>query len=78
MSSYRVQVREIKKDVKKVLPENIAKPFETLFIDRVDSMQGQEKNYIIYSLDKVSIVARALDAKLNPIIFLLLLGPCRA
>lgn len=50
MSPYRAQVREIKKEVKKVLPRTISKPFETLFIDTVDSMQGQERNYIIYSL----------------------------
>ncbi|HEX8279274.1 MAG TPA: AAA domain-containing protein, partial [Segetibacter sp.] len=50
MSPYRAQVREIKKEVKKVLPKNIFKPFETLFVDTVDSMQGQERNYIIYSL----------------------------
>ena len=50
MSPYRAQVREIKKEVKKVLPRNISKPFETLFVDTVDSMQGQERNYIIYSL----------------------------
>lgn len=50
MSPYRAQVREIKKEVKKVLPKNISKPFDTLFIDTVDSMQGQERNYIIYSL----------------------------
>ena len=47
---YRAQVREIKKEVKKVLPKNISKPFESLFVDTVDSMQGQERHYIIYSL----------------------------
>lgn len=50
MSPYRAQVREIKKEVEKVLPRTIPKPFEALFIDTVDSMQGQERNYIIYSL----------------------------
>lgn len=49
MSPYRAQVREIKKQVKEVLPRNITKPFDTLFVDTVDSMQGQERNYIIYS-----------------------------
>lgn len=49
MSPYRAQVREIKKEVKKILPKKIEKPFESLFIDTVDSMQGQERNYIIYS-----------------------------
>ncbi|MBK0401792.1 AAA family ATPase [Adhaeribacter sp. BT258] len=50
MSPYRAQVREIKKEVKKVLPRSIINPFETLLVDTVDSMQGQERNYIIYSL----------------------------
>jgi DNA replication ATP-dependent helicase Dna2 len=50
MSPYRAQVREIKKEIRKVLPRTISKPFEILFIDTVDSMQGQERNYIIYSL----------------------------
>lgn len=50
MSPYRAQVREIKKEVSKVLPKTISKPFDTLFVDTVDSMQGQERNYIIYSL----------------------------
>jgi len=50
MSPYRAQVREIKKEVKKVLPRTLSKPFDTLLIDTVDSMQGQERNYIIYSL----------------------------
>jgi superfamily I DNA and/or RNA helicase len=49
MSPYRAQVREIKKEVNKVLPKNINKPFEALFVDTVDSMQGQERDYIIYS-----------------------------
>ena len=50
MSPYRAQVREIKKEVKKVLPKGISKPFDMLLVDTVDGMQGQERNYIIYSL----------------------------
>jgi DNA replication ATP-dependent helicase Dna2 len=50
MSPYRAQVREIKRHVERVLPRTIVKPFESLFVDTVDSMQGQERNYIIYSL----------------------------
>lgn len=50
MSPYRAQVREIKKEIKKVIPKSIPSPFENLFVDTVDSMQGQERNYIIYSL----------------------------
>jgi len=49
MSPFRAQVREIKKKVKKVLPRSMAKPFDTLLVDTVDGMQGQERNYIIYS-----------------------------
>jgi DNA replication ATP-dependent helicase Dna2 len=50
MSPYRAQVREIKKEVKKILRNSIPNPFDSLFVDTVDSMQGQERNYIIYSL----------------------------
>ncbi len=50
MSPYRAQVREIKKEIKKILPKSILNPFESLFVDTVDSMQGQERNYIIYSM----------------------------
>ena len=49
ISPFRAQVREIKKEVKKVLPKFITKPFDTLLVDTVDGMQGQERNYIIYS-----------------------------
>ncbi|MBX7227879.1 MAG: AAA family ATPase [Chitinophagales bacterium] len=49
MSPFRAQVREIKKEVKKVLPKSISKPFDILLVDTVDGMQGQERNYIIYS-----------------------------
>jgi DNA replication ATP-dependent helicase Dna2 len=49
MSPFRAQVREIKKEVKKVLPKSISKPFDYLLVDTVDGMQGQERDYIIYS-----------------------------
>jgi DNA replication ATP-dependent helicase Dna2 len=49
MSPFRAQVREIKKEVKKVLPKSTSKPFDSLLVDTVDGMQGQERNYIIYS-----------------------------
>jgi DNA replication ATP-dependent helicase Dna2 len=49
MSPFRAQVREIKKEVKKVIPRSIIKPFDTLLVDTVDGMQGQERAYIIYS-----------------------------
>lgn len=50
ISPYRAQVREIKKEIKKILPSSVADPFEDLFADTVDSIQGQERNYIIYSM----------------------------
>ena len=50
MSPYRAQVREIKKEVHKKISRSISKPFESLLVDTVDGMQGQERNYIIYSL----------------------------
>jgi DNA replication ATP-dependent helicase Dna2 len=49
MSPYRAQVREIKNEVKEILPRTISKPFDTMLVDTVDGMQGQERNYIIYS-----------------------------
>ncbi len=49
MSPYRAQVREIKNEVNKVLPKTITNPFDKLLVDTVDGMQGQERNYIIYS-----------------------------
>lgn len=49
MSPFRAQVREIKKEVKKALPRTITKPFDSLLVDTVDGMQGQERKYIIYS-----------------------------
>jgi len=51
LTPYRAQVREIKKAVAQTL-KGIGKAYreEELFIDTVDRMQGQEKDYIIYSL----------------------------
>lgn len=50
MSPYRAQVREIKKEVEKITSKTHSKPFNLLFVDTVDSMQGQERDFIIYSL----------------------------
>ena len=49
MSPFRAQVREIRNEVNKVLPKSISKPFDVLLVDTVDGMQGQERDYIIYS-----------------------------
>jgi len=48
MSPYRAQIREIKR----ALSENAATQAfaDQLFIDTVERMQGQEKDYIIYSM----------------------------
>lgn len=50
MSPYRAQVREIKKEIKQRLQNYISNPFKDLLVDTVDSMQGQERDYIIYSM----------------------------
>ena len=50
MSPYRAQVREIKKEIKKIIPVSIINQLKLLFVDTVDSMQGQERNFIIYSM----------------------------
>jgi len=50
ISPYRAQVREIKKEIRKIVSGSVLNPFETLFVDTVDSIQGQERNYIIYSM----------------------------
>jgi DNA replication ATP-dependent helicase Dna2 len=50
MSPYRAQIREIKKQVSKKVGQFNNTSLEDLFIDTVDSMQGQERDYIIYSL----------------------------
>jgi superfamily I DNA and/or RNA helicase len=50
MSPYRAQVREIKKEIKKTISKSYTNLFDDLFIDTVDSMQGQEREFIIYSM----------------------------
>ncbi len=50
MSPYRAQVREIKKEIKKIISKSYTNLFDDLFIDTVDSMQGQEREFIIYSM----------------------------
>ena len=49
MSPYRAQIREIKRALseRQEMPENIV---NRLFVDTVERMQGQEKDYIIYSM----------------------------
>ena len=50
MTPYRAQVREIKKALNKVIGGIDTEETDSLFIDTVDRMQGQERDYIIYSM----------------------------
>lgn len=47
MSPYRAQIREVKRALWEKAGEEVA---QTLFVDTVERMQGQEKDYIIYSM----------------------------
>lgn len=49
MSPYRAQIREIKRALSDngIITED---PIDNLFIDTVERMQGQEKDYILYSM----------------------------
>lgn len=50
LTPYRAQVREIKKVLHTSLGGVDAIKTESLFVDTVDRMQGQERDYIIYSM----------------------------
>lgn len=50
LTPYRAQVREIKKALEKEIGGIDTEDTESLFIDTVDRMQGQERDYIIYSM----------------------------
>ncbi len=50
LTPYRAQVREIKKHIDQKLGNSYPDIFQSLFVDTVDSMQGQERDYIIYSM----------------------------
>ena len=50
MTPYRAQVREIKKALNNLLGGIDSEQSKSLFIDTVDRMQGQERDYIIYSM----------------------------
>jgi superfamily I DNA and/or RNA helicase len=47
LSPYRAQVREIKKVLSTIFDQNV---IDSIMIDTVDKMQGQQKDYIIYSM----------------------------
>ena len=50
VTPYRAQVRAIRRALKNRFPKLTKEHFNALFIDTVDSIQGQERNYIIYSM----------------------------
>lgn len=50
ISPYRAQVREIKKALSNSILNLNSDIIEKIFIDTVDRMQGQEKDYIVYSM----------------------------
>lgn len=50
LTPYRAQVREIKKALNKIIGGIDTEDTESLFIDTVDRIQGQERDYIIYSM----------------------------
>ncbi|MDD6184722.1 MAG: AAA domain-containing protein [Bacteroidales bacterium] len=47
MSPYRAQIREIRRALLEKVGEEVA---QSIFVDTVERMQGQEKDYIIYSM----------------------------
>lgn len=50
MTPYRAQVREIKKALNRVIGGIDTEDTDALFIDTVDRMQGQERDFILYSM----------------------------
>ena len=50
LTPYRAQVREIKRAVVKSRAGLDADTIESFFVDTADRMQGQEKDFIIYSM----------------------------
>jgi DNA replication ATP-dependent helicase Dna2 len=50
VTPYRAQVRTVRRALQNRFPKLTKEHFKALFIDTVDSMQGQERKYIIYTL----------------------------
>jgi DNA replication ATP-dependent helicase Dna2 len=50
VTPYRAQVRTVRRSLQRRFPKITKEHFKALFIDTVDSMQGQERKYIIYTL----------------------------
>ena len=68
VTPYRAQVRTIRRALKNRFPKLTKEHFNVLFIDTVDSIQGQERNYIIYSMANSHPLEsmRRLDFFYNP------------
>jgi DNA replication ATP-dependent helicase Dna2 len=68
LTPYRAQVREIKKAISQKINNSNSDLFQTLFVDTVDRMQGQERDYIIYSMSNSHPLEskRRLDFFYNP------------
>jgi DNA replication ATP-dependent helicase Dna2 len=68
VTPYRAQVRTIRRALKNRFPKLEIEHFNALFIDTVDSIQGQERNYIIYSMANSHPLEsmRRLDFFYNP------------
>jgi DNA replication ATP-dependent helicase Dna2 len=50
VTPYRAQVRRVRRVLKNRFSKLTNEHFKSLFIDTVDSMQGQQKKYIIYTM----------------------------
>jgi superfamily I DNA and/or RNA helicase len=61
ISPYRAQIREIKKALNSKIGGIDTERTKTLFIDTVDRMQGQERDYVIFSLAN----SHPLEAKIR-------------
>jgi superfamily I DNA and/or RNA helicase len=61
ISPYRAQIREIKKALNSKIGGIDTEKTKALFVDTVDRMQGQERDYVIYSLAN----SHPLEAKIR-------------
>lgn len=68
LTPYRAQVREIKKALNRKIGSIDTEDTESLFVDTVDRMQGQERDFIIYSMSNSHPVEskRRLDFFYSP------------
>lgn len=68
VTPYRAQVRTVRRSLKNRFPKLTQEHFKSLFIDTVDSIQGQERKYIIYTMANSHPLEsmRRLDFFYNP------------